>query len=83
MHIKLDPLDLRPEYRNETDPLISAYQVTFDTLTDQVQAIVKIAGHAIYHSWDGQTYQKIYAPVSVSSAVLGAARRALREGLEK
>ena len=53
MKLTLDPLDLQERYRRTVDsllnqPTISAYQVTYQHLTQEAQAAVRVVGRATY-----------------------------------
>lgn len=72
MRIELDPGDLLPEYQvmaggQSVDQSIPTASVTLDKLSDKAQAIVKLAGRAMYYAWDRQTYNAVYAPDEANS----------------
>ena len=62
MQLFLDPLDLAPPFRKGDDQAISTHAVTFDKLTPEAQAAVRVVGRATFQSWDKQTYNAIYPP---------------------
>ena len=70
MELRLDPLDLKEEFREEgrnsqpgrkTDPKIPVSQTQFEHFQDRVQHAIRLAGGAVYTSWSG-SYNAILPP---------------------
>lgn len=74
MRLELNPSDLAPEFQrgseteNNVDQACSTFQVSFEKLNEKAQTAVRIVGHATFYSWDGETYELVYAPKESTTA---------------
>ena len=82
MEVKFYPEDLKAEYQtkgaNGVDQKISTREVTADKLNEKAQAILRIVGRAVFHSWDRKTYNAVHLPVYDRHGVLELALKALK-----
>jgi len=66
MEVRLDPLDLRPEFQRKTaegiDQGCNTSAVDFDKLSPEAQEVVRITGRAVFYAFDRRTYNAIHPP---------------------
>ena len=64
MELTPNPSDLRPEYQRKTDrgvdQAVNTSQTSFKMFNHQAQAAIRAAGRAVFHAFDGMTYNAIY-----------------------
>ena len=62
MRLELFSDDLAPAYREGGEPMLSAYAVRYQHLSEVAQRAVRVVGRGTYYSGDRQTYNLVYAP---------------------
>jgi len=65
MKLTLNPSDLSRVYqtvRGDVGQVIPTHRVSFEKLSPEAQAAVRVVGRAIFHSWDEKTFVAVFPP---------------------